>query len=532
MLLDTTFPLPEACSLQQWKKQLEAELPFELIEIDTPQHQRVHYYDSFDRLFYRAGETVEWHENEPSSSLLLRTGINGPIKDQVAFDSPPPRFPAELPRGRLRKTLTQRLGVRAMLPVAVVETDSQRLRVVDKNLKSLAFLFLSQHSVINSDGKPVFIRKDIRIQPLRKHVKTADKLARYIESHWNLQHDDQSLLDLALPGLGKQAATYSGKLAVPLQADMRADAAMRKILRVLLETMEFNEQGTIDNLDTEFLHDFRIAVRRTRSALTQMKSVFPAQSTARFAKTFAWLGDITTPTRDLDVHLLKFNSLQKSLPRTMRDDLEPLRQFLTVQQQQEQTKLASNLKSSTYRRIKEQWHRFLTSPLPMHPSAPDALKPTSEIAHRRIWRMYRRVLREGRAITSASPATDLHELRKSCKKLRYLMEFFQSLYPAEKIRRLIRELKGLQDNLGDFQDLEVQMYTLEQYREQMTHDDVIPPRTRIAFDTLLEHLHTSAESVRNNFASRFEQFSSKPNRRRFKLLFHSENARPVNIPET
>ena len=304
---------------------------------------------------------------------------------------------------------------------------------------------------------------------------------------------------------------------------MRADAAMRKILLVLLDTMEINEQGTIENLDTEFLHDFRIAVRRTRSALTQVKGVFPEQSRARFAKKFAWLGDITTPTRDLDVHLLEFNSLKKSLPKALRDDLEPLRQFLTVQQRQEQTKLAGKLKSAAYLRLKDQWRRFLTSPLPKHPGAQDALKPIAEIARRRTWRMYRRVLREGSAITPASPAADLHELRKSCKKLRYLMEFFQSLYPADKIRRLIRELKGLQDNLGEFQDLEVQKHTLEQYAGQMTQDGVMQPGTQIAFDTLQKHLHTSTGRVRNEFESRFKRFSSKPNRLRFKRLFHSES---------
>ena len=306
---------------------------------------------------------------------------------------------------------------------------------------------------------------------------------------------------------------------------MRADAAMRKILLVLLGTMEVNEQGTIDNVDTESLHDFRIAVRRTRSALTQVRSVFPEHSRARFVKHFAWLGDITTPTRDLDVHLIEFKSLQRSLPKALRDDLQPLRQFLTVEQQHEQAKLARNLKSSAYRRIKEQWRRFLASPLPKHPTAPDALEPVTEIAHRRIWRMYRRVLREGRAITPASPAADLHELRKSCKKLRYLMEFFQSLYSTEKIRRLIRELKGLQDNLGEFQDLEVQTHTLTQYGAQMTRDGVMQPRTQTAFDCLQEQLHASSERVRDDFEARFEQFANKPNRRRFKLLFHHAAAR-------
>lgn len=523
MLVDTIFPLPESCSLQQWQEQLETGLPFEIINVDAPQHRHVRYYDSFDWLCYQAGETLEWHENPTASCLLLRTCKNGPIVEQVSLDSVPPRFPAELPRSRMRQMLGKRLGLRAMLPVATIETRSQRLRVVNRNLKSLVFLILSEHSIINSAGKPVAMRKEIRLQPLHKHAKTAARLARQIENQWGLQCDEQSLLDIALASQGKQAVTYSGKLAVPLDADMRADAAMRKILLVLLDTMEINEQGTIENLDTEFLHDFRIAVRRTRSALTQVKGVFPEQSRARFAKKFAWLGDITTPTRDLDVHLLEFNGLKKSLPKALRDDLEPLRQFLTVQQRQEQTKLAGKLKSAAYLRLKDQWRRFLTSPLPKHPGAQDALKPIAEIARRRTWRMYRRVLREGSAITPASPAADLHELRKSCKKLRYLMEFFQSLYPADKIRRLIRELKGLQDNLGEFQDLEVQTHTLEQYAGQMTQDGVMQPGTQIAFDTLQKHLHTSTGRVRNEFESRFKRFSSKPNRLRFKRLFHSES---------
>ena len=69
--------------------------------------------------------------------------------------------------------------------------------------------------------------------------------------------------------------------------------------------------------------------------------------------------------------------------------------------------------------------------------------------------MYRRVLKERRAIADDSPAEDLHELRKSCMKLRYLLEFFRSLYPRKQERALILKLKVLLDNLGNLQDLEV-----------------------------------------------------------------------------
>jgi len=525
MLKDIVFPLPEPCNLQHWQEKLENELPFNLIRVDAPQHQCVHYYDSFDWLCFQADETIEWHEDGPDSCLQLRQGKNGPVAEQSALVTAPPRFPTELADCRLRKHLGKRLGYRAMLRMVSIETTSQRLRLVDSDLKSLAYLVLSQHRIISSPEQSSVMRNEIRVQPLRKHENSADKLAWHIEKKWGLQRDETSLLEQALASQGKQAATYSGKLAVPLEAELRADASMRKILLVLLATMEINEQGTIDELDSEFLHDFRIAVRRTRSALNQVKSVFPEHSRARFAKSFAWLGDITTPTRDLDVHLLEFDALQKSLPRDQRDDLEPLRQFLTVEQQQAHNTLARHLKSAAYRRIKEQWKRFLTTPLAKHPVAKDALTPTGQVANQRIWRMYRRALKEGRAITPASPAADLHELRKSCKKLRYLMEFFQSLYPADEIRCLIRELKGLQDNLGAFQDLEVQMQTLGLYAEQMQRDGILQSGTQTAFNTLQDQFHISTERVRNEFESRFERFSSKPNRRRFKSLFHGDRAR-------
>jgi CHAD domain-containing protein len=100
------------------------------------------------------------------------------------------------------------------------------------------------------------------------------------------------------------------------------------------------------------------------------------------------------------------------------------------------------------------------------------------------------------------------------------MEFFQHLYPAKKIRALIKELKGLQENLGDFQDLEVQIHSLQHYSDQMKQEGDMTPRTELAMDILLKGLETRMQEVRDIFASRFEQFSSKSNEHRFRHLFN------------
>ena len=67
-----------------------------------------------------------------------------------------------------------------------------------------------------------------------------------------------------------------------------------------------------------------------------------------------------------------------------------------------------------------------------------------------------------------APADAFHALRKRGKKMRYALEFFRSLYPDEEVKPLIKQLKGVQQVLGDYQDFEVQAQTLETHAAQMT----------------------------------------------------------------
>ena len=71
------------------------------------------------------------------------------------------------------------------------------------------------------------------------------------------------------------------------------------------------------------------------------------------------------------------------------------------------------------------------------------------------------------AITDETPSEALHELRKNCKKLRYLIEFYRSIYSEKDVKPAIKALKILLDNLGLFQDLEVQANKLREFAHQM-----------------------------------------------------------------
>lgn len=291
-----------------------------------------------------------------------------------------------------------------------------------------------------------------------------------------------------------------------------AGEAVRQLLCQQFELLQAQEPGTRLGEDPECLHDFRVAVRRTRSLLSQLKAVLPAGALRQFGPEFAWLGAVTSATRDLDVYLLRFPLFRDSLPAPARDDLDPLHRFLLARRDREQARLVAALDSQRYRQLNSRWRSFLEAdcggdwPEKAH-------WPLRTVVDARLGKTLGKVLREGAGISDQSPATALHQLRKRCKKLRYLLEFFQDLYPRKQLVGLIASLKGLQDNLGEFQDLQVQSEALLGFSDQMIATAQAPPRTLLALGMLVEGLRGAQQRARQEFAERFAGFDSGQSRR-------------------
>jgi CHAD domain-containing protein len=286
-----------------------------------------------------------------------------------------------------------------------------------------------------------------------------------------------------------------------------------------LGTLEANLPGLRADLDPEFLHDVRVAVRRTRSALGQIKGVLPPATTARFTREFAWLQELTGPCRDLDVFVLELPGLARLLPARSRRSLGPLARLLERRRRAAHADLVRGMELPRFARLLVDWRAFLLQPTPRRPSgAPNARRPCADLAVERISKLLRRALSEGAAIGKASPPADLHELRKTCKKLRYLVEFFNSLLDRDAAEAAIAALKGLQDTLGSYQDLQVQADALLGYARELAREGQAPPPTYIALGMLVERLREEQSRVRIEFAGRFGEFAHKTGRKSWKRL--------------
>lgn len=294
----------------------------------------------------------------------------------------------------------------------------------------------------------------------------------------------------------------------------RSDAALKVLLGQLLAVMQQNSAAIISAHDNERLHDYRVAVRRSRSLLDQLPQLLPKRIEQRYSNHFAQLGTLTTPLRDLDVVLLKFESYRALLPKRLQNSLDPLRQLIETKRQQQRQLLIKHLQSAGYRRFIKSWQAYLESPTPANTTLGNAKRPVKELADSRIWRLYQQVLQQGAAITKLSPANDLHALRKRCKKLRYLIDSFQPLYPEKKIQRLIATLKTLQDHLGEFQDLCVHHDLFQTLAAELP--DALEEK---ALQRLIHALEKQQRQQRKHFHTYFKNFAGKKNQQRFKELF-------------
>ena len=477
------------------------------------------YFDSFDwRLYGDDGVIVEEAAGAQRSLrwLSLKSGqVLASFANRAA-----PSFVSDLPPSPAQQRLSEVLEMRALLPLVRVRVRSRTCSFVDPQEKIVAQLVQEKWHLDPADGAAGRRETRLNLVPVKGYEKACQALKQAIEGCEGVVAADDDIYRAALTQTSRSPGDFSSKLRVELDPKMRSDAALRLILSRLLETLEVTRPGTIEDLDSEFLHDLRVAVRRARSALGQIKGVLPQRQSDELREELAWLGQVTGPERDVDVYLLNFADYRRSLPQSRVEDIDPLRDFLLHQKRQLHGSLVRELKSSRFKRLTKTWRALVSNSIKDEAdSTPDAAETIADLSARRIYKSYRRVMRNGSKIGPKTEAEALHDLRKDCKKLRYLMEFFRSLYPKDEIQELIKSLKQLQENLGDFQDFEIQIVHLHDYGKEMADLGFARPQTHKALDLLVRRLAVRQHEARQEFAVRFETFSAKENRKLFKQLF-------------
>jgi CHAD domain-containing protein len=345
--------------------------------------------------------------------------------------------------------------------------------------------------------------------PLRGY-DAAGQCAARIARQAGLVPDTPSRYPAALRAAGVVPGAPSRAV---METGLPARVAVARVLLSFLGELEAAVDGTVDDVDIEFLHDLRVAVRRSRSAVKLLGDVLPPALVAWATPQLKLLGDLTTPSRDLDVLLQQLPALSAGLAGGRGEDVEPLVVHLAGVRADERRRLVTGLRSPQFERFRARW-RYSLLALATWDGQPRAGAVAAEVVVERLDRAHRRVLRHGSRITDASPAEDLHDLRKRVKELRYLLEICPPPTDPSDARVAIKELKALQDVLGTFQDSEAQREALGSLGTDLMSAGGVSVRTMFAMGEMAARLQEDQDTSRARFAAVFERFAQRSAGRR------------------
>jgi CHAD domain-containing protein len=446
------------------------------------------FYETFDGRLHAEGMTLR---HAAGRFTLVDRATGETLATAAAPARAEPRlFDHDLAEA-LQAHLADVIEMRALVPVARVRTREITLGVLNSDQKTVVRLKVETH-----EG----LRGRVSAQAVRGYEKDLERVNALLTDTMSLPEAAVPLVDEAIAAAGKPAAGTSAKLNLELDPDEPANQAAAKVFARLLEVIDDNFPGTLEDVDSEFLHDLRVAVRRTRSLQRQFKAIYPDAELAHFREELKRIQGVTGDLRDLDVYLLDFPALKASLPEQMQADLDPLKGLLETRRAKALTATRRALRAQRTKTALTEWRTFTQN-------APKADRTVKALASHRIRAVYRQMVKMGKAIDDDSPAEDMHELRKVGKELRYLLEFFASLYPPEVGKPFVKSLKGLQDQLGRFQDHEVQAAEL-----RTLAPDVKDPMTLMAMGVLVDRFIKDEALARTEFAERFEAFASPEQR--------------------
>jgi CHAD domain-containing protein len=254
---------------------------------------------------------------------------------------------------------------------------------------------------------------------------------------------------------------------VRLRRDMTLEDAYRRIGLNCLRQIRANAAGA-QHKSVESLHQMRVGLRRLRAALDLFDNLvaLPEPMRAGLDALAQQLG----ATRDWDVlataTLAHFDGAG--------EQIASLQAAAQERSQRSHVALSAALETPTHMQLLtevEDWfeqRRWREQPDfdagALQQKATRAAVPLLAHAQRRL-RKRAKGLEDGKAPVEGDAAHARHRVRIAAKKARYAAEFFHSILPGRKMKRYIGSLSGLQDRLGELNDLAVAEGLLAQLAE-------------------------------------------------------------------
>ena len=225
-------------------------------------------------------------------------------------------------------------------------------------------------------------------------------------------------------------------------------AAFAAILRSAGEQIIHNRTVVLETDVAEGPHQLRVGLTRLRSAHRALKPLIDAPDFHQLEDDARAIARAVGELRDADVLIEDiFAPVAGAVPD--QHGFDALRRALQAHRQVKQDPARRCLGS-------EQWSRLLLGLAlwpPMLKRDPSLQEhPIEDYAKQALKKRWKKVAKCGRGIDRLEPE-EKHRMRRSLKKLRYLIEFFAPLFPSKDVKSFVKQLKTLQDVFGYINDV-------------------------------------------------------------------------------
>ncbi len=282
---------------------------------------------------------------------------------------------------------------------------------------------------------------------------------------------------------------------------------LRDLLRIsfyrLYGSVSANTEAILSgDEDAERLHQFRVALRKTRTFLSLFSPFFKKDFAKKLEKELSFVMKKTNAKRDADVYVEKIAEYEKILPEEFKNSLESFKESLFAVRRKESEKLKNFLKSSKTRKSLRKIERLFFASVFKEKS----LSPSVISVKKLLKKRYEKILKKADGISLSSSSKEFHKIRIEFKKLRYLSEMLSLILDAKEFERWRKRLKEIQTVLGEHQDLVVER---ERLKILFSIEEKNDEKSRKAVSYLRKSMKKEIMKKRELFIEKFNVFKKE-----------------------
>lgn len=281
---------------------------------------------------------------------------------------------------------------------------------------------------------------------------------------------------------------------------------LQKKLRFYFDEIYCLKNLVSQDFDVEYLHDYRINIRKSRVILSEFDGIFPLKKSKTLNKFLKKNTRLTNKIRDLDVLISNSEKCKLFLPPEKQNYLDKFFNDLKIRQKSELYRYIKFIKSKDFNNNLAIF-KNLISLESKKPVNVNSFKPIGSNLSKCVKTLYKNIRKLGCFIVINKSYSDLHTYRISVKKLRYILEIFNIFFNEIQLMQFLSKLKKIQSILGCYNDFQNQIKIIKKYisenRNSYSEENIL------IIESLKLHLLERKKQKLDEFFVEYEQFNNE-----------------------